>query len=145
MAATTIHNMFEFDREFKSRLDFAKLTNAKVADLMMLEVLLLDEVSMLDTDCFDGICEVLSIIDHSRRPNARAADCFGPVHVLLFGESPSYNKYQIEKQQHRATRNTSSYNRTSSSCRRPRARPPSSSPRQSLATSISDACERTGA
>ena len=77
---------FEFDGEFKSRLDFAKLTNAKVADLMMLEVLLLDEVSMLDTDCFDGICEVLSIIDHNRRPNARAADCFGSVHVLLFGE-----------------------------------------------------------
>ena len=35
--------MFEFDGEFKSRLDFAKLTNSKVADLMMLEVLLLDE------------------------------------------------------------------------------------------------------
>ena len=81
--------MFEFDREFKSRLDFAKLTNAKVADLMMLEVLLLDEVSMLDTDCFDGMCEELSIIDHSRRPSARAADCFGPVHVLLFGDFKS--------------------------------------------------------
>ena len=80
---------FEFDGEFKSRLDFAKLTNAKVADLMMLEVLLLDEVSMLDTDCFDGMCEELSIIDHSRRPSARAADCFGPVHVLLFGDFKS--------------------------------------------------------
>ena len=52
----------------------------------MLEVLLLDEVSMLDTDCFTGICNVLSIIDHSRRPEARAADCFGPVHVILFGD-----------------------------------------------------------
>jgi len=44
---------------------------------------------MIDKDCFDGICEVLSIIDHSRRPNARAADCFGPVHVLLFGDFKS--------------------------------------------------------
>jgi len=43
-------------------------------------------ISMIDKDCFDGICEVLSIIDHSRRPNARGADCFGPVHILLFGD-----------------------------------------------------------
>ena len=34
---------FEFDGEYKSRLDFAKLTNAKVADLITMEVLLLDE------------------------------------------------------------------------------------------------------
>ena len=43
VAATTIHNAFEFDGEYKSRLDFAKLTSIKVAELMMLEVLLLDE------------------------------------------------------------------------------------------------------
>ena len=53
----------------------------------MLNVLLLDEVSMMDDACFSGICNVLSIIDHTRRPNAGAADCFGPVHVLLFGGS----------------------------------------------------------
>ena len=43
VTATTIHNMFEFDGEYKSRLDFARLTNAKVADLITMEVLLLDE------------------------------------------------------------------------------------------------------
>ena len=86
VAATTIHNLFDFDNEYKTKLDFSKLTQAKVATLMMLDVLLLDEVSMLDTDCFSGICNVLSIIDHSRRPEARAADCFGPVHVILFGD-----------------------------------------------------------
>ena len=43
VAATTIHNTFEFDGEYKSRLDFSKLTSIKVAELMMLEVLLLDE------------------------------------------------------------------------------------------------------
>ena len=53
------------------------------------QVLLLDEVSMIDKDCFNGIRDVLSVIDHSRRPNARAADCFGPVHVLLFGDFKS--------------------------------------------------------
>ena len=57
-----------------------------VADLLSMEVLLLDEVSMIDDQCFAGICEVLSIIDHSRRPNAREADCFGPLHLIIFGD-----------------------------------------------------------
>ena len=56
-------------------------------ELLNLNVLLLDEVSMIDDACFSGICNVLSIIDHTRRPNAKAADCFGTVHVLLFGGS----------------------------------------------------------
>ena len=38
VSATTIHNTFDFDGEYKSRLDLSKLTSAKVADLMMLEV-----------------------------------------------------------------------------------------------------------
>ena len=46
VTATTIHNMFEFDGEYKSRLDFAKFTNAKVADLITMEVLLLDEARL---------------------------------------------------------------------------------------------------
>ena len=54
VAAVTIHNLFEFDGEFSSRMDFAKLTSSKVKDLLLMQVLLLDEVSMLDTDCFDG-------------------------------------------------------------------------------------------
>jgi len=41
---------------------------------------------MIDDACFAGICDVLSIIDHTRRPDERAADCFGPMHVLLFGD-----------------------------------------------------------
>ena len=45
MAATTIHNTFEFDGEFKTRLDFSKLAGEKVSALMALEVLLLDEVT----------------------------------------------------------------------------------------------------
>ena len=38
VSASTIHNTFDFDGEYKSRLDFSKLTSAKVADLMVLEV-----------------------------------------------------------------------------------------------------------
>ena len=45
VSASTIHTLFDLDTEFKSKLDFAKLSNSRVADLMALEVLLLDEAS----------------------------------------------------------------------------------------------------
>ena len=106
VSAATIHTLFDLDTEFKSKLDFAKLSNTRVADLMALDVLLLDEapilnilkneatmihahyraVSMMDVDCWATIVELLSVVDHNRRPNARAADPFGEVHVILFGD-----------------------------------------------------------
>ena len=77
----------QFDGEYKTKLDLAKVTHPKVADLVSLQVLLLDEVSMLDKLCFEGIQEVLSIVDHNRRPDAPlSADPFGDVHLLLFGD-----------------------------------------------------------
>ena len=77
----------QFDGEYKTKLDLAKVTHPKVADLVSLQVLLLDEVSMLDKLCFEGIQEVMSIVDHNRRPDAPlSADPFGDVHLLLFGD-----------------------------------------------------------
>ena len=43
VSASTIHTLFDLDTEFKSKLDFAKLSNTRVADLMAMGVLLLDE------------------------------------------------------------------------------------------------------
>ena len=86
VAATTIHNMLELDGEYKSRLDFGNPSNAKVVTLLQLQCLLLDEVSMVDDLCFTSICECLSVIDHSRRLDSRGADCFGNLHILLFGD-----------------------------------------------------------
>ena len=43
VSAVTIHTLFDLDTEFKSKLDFAKLSNTRVADLMAMGVLLLDE------------------------------------------------------------------------------------------------------
>ena len=45
VAATTIHSLLDLDGELHSRLDFSKLDDEKVAFLMALRVLLLDEVS----------------------------------------------------------------------------------------------------
>ena len=86
VAATTLHNLFDLDTEFRTKLDMAKLTTTKVADLMALQVLLLDEVSMLDVDCWETIKSVLSTIDHNRRPSTSDGDAFGEVHVILFGD-----------------------------------------------------------
>ena len=86
VAAQTMHCMFDLDTEFATRLDFSKFDHAKVATLMQLEVLLLDEVSMLDVDCFSSLSEILSIVDHNKRPNAQGADTFGNVHMMLFGD-----------------------------------------------------------
>ena len=83
--ASTLHALFEFDNEYKTKIDFSKQTQT-VVELLGLEVLLLDEVSMIDDAAFTGICDTLSIIDHTRRPSERTEDCFGPMHVLLFGD-----------------------------------------------------------
>ena len=78
--------MFELDGDYHTKLDFGKTTSPKVAELIAMEALLLDEVSMLDKKCFEGISEILSIIDHSRRPGVASPDPFGSVHLLLFGD-----------------------------------------------------------
>ena len=45
-----MHNTFGFDGEYESKLDFSKTTDQKVAELIALQLLLIDEVSMLDVD-----------------------------------------------------------------------------------------------
>jgi hypothetical protein len=86
VSANTIHTIFDLDTEFKTKLDFAKLNNKKVAELMKMDVLLLDEVSMMDVDCWATIVEMLSIVDHNRRANVHDSDPFGQIHVILFGD-----------------------------------------------------------
>jgi len=41
---------------------------------------------MMDSDCWSSISELLSIVDHNKRPDVEAADCFGALHVVLFGD-----------------------------------------------------------
>ena len=71
VTATTIHNMFEFDGEYKSRLDFAKLTNAKVADLITMEVLLLDEAPPPAVYCIPPTAADLIAENQLRRGSKR--------------------------------------------------------------------------
>ena len=86
VAATTIHELFQMDGDFQTSLDLAQLSHSKVKTLVELEVLLLDECSMLDGDGYSAIEEILSITDHNRRPNAGSHDAIGNMHLLLFGD-----------------------------------------------------------
>ena len=82
-----MHNTFDFDGSYASKLDFSKTSSDKVRALISLQVLLLDEVSMLDVDIWDAMSKILSIADHTRHRGFREeADEYGSVHVILFGD-----------------------------------------------------------
>ena len=86
VGAETIHSLFHLDGEMTSKLDFAKLDDPKVATLLATQVLLIDEYSMIDEPAWNTIASLLSMIDHSRRPNDTKASTLGNMHILLFGD-----------------------------------------------------------
>ncbi len=47
IAATTVHNLFDFDGDYTTKLDFTKLDQKKVINILEMRILLLDEVSLL--------------------------------------------------------------------------------------------------
>ena len=51
----TIHSLFDLDNEYKSKLDFAKGNLQRVAELIRMEVLMIDEFSMLDCEIFRSL------------------------------------------------------------------------------------------
>ena len=44
---------------------------------------------MIDVDLWQSLEEILSVLDHNKRPKATGADNFGAVHVILFGDFKS--------------------------------------------------------
>ena len=84
--ASTIHALLELDYDLKSKLDLAKTGHPKVAALLDLEVLFIDEVSMIDVDCWATVSAMFAAVTHSKRPDARGADDFGEIHLILFGQ-----------------------------------------------------------
>ena len=84
--ATTIHALMELDCEMKSKFDFASPGHPKVAAMLALEVLFINEVSMIDVGCWRTVSELFAAVGRSKRPDARAADDFGEIHLILFGQ-----------------------------------------------------------
>ena len=70
VGASTLHNMFDFDATYESKLDFSRPATDKVAALLSLQVLFfIDEVSMLDVDIWEAMTKLLGIADHARHGN----------------------------------------------------------------------------
>lgn len=87
VSATTLHSFLELDGELQTKLDLAKVDQEKVRCLMELHVLLIDEVSMIDTDVWTVLESICSTVDDSRRPRpSEGTDAFGSLHVILFGD-----------------------------------------------------------
>ena len=47
------------------------------------------QVSMIDVDLWQSLEEILSVVDHNKRPKATDSDSFGAVNVILFGDFKS--------------------------------------------------------
>jgi len=75
----------ELDCELHTKLDLAKPGHPKVAALMALEVLFIDEVSMIDVDCWSAVSQLFETMGREKRPNAHADDAFGDINLILFG------------------------------------------------------------
>ena len=86
VSASTLHCFFDFDGSYESRLDFSKTTNEKVDAVIHLGVLMIDEVSMLDTDIREAMTKILGLADHARHRGFRPeSDEYGSTHLILFG------------------------------------------------------------
>ena len=82
------HGLFEFDADYQTKMVFANLENKKVINLIEMQVLMFDEVSMLDTLCWQKIVDFFTIAEHSRprKRNRPSQDELGNIHVILFGD-----------------------------------------------------------
>ena len=90
VGAVTLHNMLELDQNCKTKLDLSNMEQFKVAALHKMDILMIDEVSMIDVDLWQSLEEILSVVDHNKRPKATMeSDAFGAVHVILFGDFKS--------------------------------------------------------
>ena len=125
VSASTLHCFFDFDGCYESRLDFSKTTNEKVDAVINLDVLMLDEVSMLDTDIWEAMTKILGLADHARHRGFRPeSDEYGSVHLVLFGPGLCCVALGSSLQLSRFGKH--SLEVTSNSCRLPRRRLPSS-------------------
>ena len=61
----------------------------RTAALHKMDVLMINEVSMIDADLWRSLEEILSVVDHNKRPKATDSDSFGAVHVILVGDFKS--------------------------------------------------------
>ena len=63
IAAMTLHNIFDLRNDMKTGLDLSALTHPKVKRLHAMQLLLIDEVSMIDVDLCQSVQEIPALLD----------------------------------------------------------------------------------
>jgi hypothetical protein len=87
ISASTLHKLFGLNFDVGSKLNFEDRQDPGVAKLLGMDVLLIDEASMIDRSFWDNIADVLSRMPMSARgrESAREApDDYGRVHIIMF-------------------------------------------------------------
>ena len=77
VTAATMHSLFGLDAEYGTKIDFSKLRDPKVQALLSMRVLLIDEVSMMDIECWSVVKRIV------REVRKRT---YEPVHIIMFGD-----------------------------------------------------------
>ena len=72
--ATTIHQLFEFDNEFKTKIDFTRQVQS-VVELLNLDVLLLDEVRSQFTHTYKSTIPGSIVYESGGGPQRTTANC----------------------------------------------------------------------
>jgi hypothetical protein len=85
--ASTIHALCDLDGKFRTRRDLTKMDDDVVRGLFALDVLALDEVSMIDDEFWEGLENIFGQFALESKPSrGLLADPWGDKHVLLFGD-----------------------------------------------------------
>ena len=78
IGATTIHHLFNLKPGLDTNFDLANEDDPKLQQLAAMDVLFVDEFSMLDVEIWSVVQDFLKALDHVRRNNRRrGADAYG--------------------------------------------------------------------
>jgi len=89
--ATTIHNLLKLNPSLDTNFDFERCEdNPQLQQLIAMDVLFVDEYSMIDVELWTVLQRFLIKLAHVKREHQRkgpAADEHGSVHILIFGDA----------------------------------------------------------
>ena len=87
ISASTLHRLFGLNFDAGSKLNFEDPNDPNVAKLLGMDVLLIDEASMIDRPFWNSIADVLRRMPMSARARGsphEAPDDLGRVHIIMF-------------------------------------------------------------
>ena len=77
VGATTVHHLFDLKPDLDTNLDFAKGDNPKLQQLAKMDVLFVDEFSMLDMEVWNTVQNLLKALESLKTNKLPGADDYG--------------------------------------------------------------------